>query len=62
MPTQEELLQQIRRLEAENSELQDKLDMIYSIVAPVDEEEEDEADDKDNSLVQISLKNTKGVN
>jgi len=61
MPTQEELLQRIRRLEAENSELQDKLDMIYSIVAPADEEDE-EADAKDDALVQISPKNTKGVN
>jgi hypothetical protein len=66
MPTQEELLERIRQLEAENSELQDKLDMIYSIVAPadedIDEEDADESAEKDDVLVQISLKKTKGVN
>ena len=34
----EELLERIRELEARNSELQDKLDLIYSIVAPDDDE------------------------
>jgi hypothetical protein len=56
MLSQEELLQRIRELEAENSELQDKLDMIYSIVAPADEEVEDDV------LVQISVKKTNDVN
>jgi hypothetical protein len=66
VPTQEELLQRIHQLEAENSELQDKLDMIYSIVAPpdedIEEEEVDESGEQDDVLVQISLKKTKGVN
>jgi hypothetical protein len=65
VPTHEELLERIRQLEAENSELQDKLDMIYSIVAPPDEDiEEEEADEagENDVLVQISLKKTKGVN
>ena len=63
MPNQEELLQRIRQLEAENSELQDKLDMIYAIVAPADEAIEDEdADENDDVLVQISFEKTKGVN
>ncbi len=66
VPTQEELLQRIHQLEAENSELQDKLDMIYSIVAPPDEDIEEEevyeSGEKDDVLVQISLKKTKGVN
>jgi hypothetical protein len=66
VPSQEELLERIRQLEAENSELQDKLDMIYSIVAPADEdieeEDGDESAEKDDVLVQISLKKTKGVN
>ena len=47
MPTIEELLDRIRDLEAKNSELQDKLDLIYSIVAPDDE-------DIDDGLVQIN--------
>ena len=34
MPTEQELLQRIRELEEQNSELQDKLDAIYSILAP----------------------------
>ncbi len=50
MPTIEELLARIRDLEAKNSELQDKLDLIYSIVAPDDEELENPPDD----LVQIN--------
>jgi hypothetical protein len=42
MPSEKELLDRIRQLEEQNSELQDKLDMIYSILAP-DYEEADEA-------------------
>ncbi len=50
MPSEVDLLiQRIRELEAENSELRDKLDMIYAIVAPEDEPGEDE----DDGLVQI---------
>lgn len=49
MPTERELLDRIRELEMMNSELQDKLDMIYSIVAP-----DDDVDDPgDGRLVQI---------
>jgi hypothetical protein len=67
MPTQEELLQRIRHLELENSELQDKLDMIYSIVAPPDEDDadadlENDADADKDVLVQISFEKKKGVN
>jgi hypothetical protein len=40
MSSEKELLERIRQLEELNSELQDKLDMIYSIVAP-DYEEDD---------------------
>ncbi len=47
MPSEEKLLERIRELEADNSELRDKLDMIYAIVAP--EEEEAQGD-----LVQIN--------
>jgi hypothetical protein len=44
MPTEKELLERIRYLEEQNSALQDKLDMIYAILAPDFEEsgEEDE--------------------
>jgi hypothetical protein len=49
MPTEKELLERIRQLEEQNSLLQDKLDMIYSILAP-DYEEGDEID----PLVQIA--------
>lgn len=43
MPSEKELLDRIRQLEEQNSELQDKLDMIYSILAPDYEEGEEEA-------------------
>jgi hypothetical protein len=59
MPTQKELLDRIRDLEEQNSALQDKLDMIYSILAPdyEDGEQEGEEDDSEPAgspgLVQI---------
>ena len=34
MPMEQELLERIRELEEQNSALQDKLDAIYSILAP----------------------------
>jgi hypothetical protein len=50
MPSEKELLDRIRQLEELNSGLQDKLDMIYAILAPdFDEEPEDE----ETSFVQI---------
>jgi CRISPR/Cas system-associated protein Cas7 (RAMP superfamily) len=49
MPTEKELLERIRELEQQNSLLQDKLDMIYAILAPDFEEGEEE-----DSLVQIA--------
>jgi hypothetical protein len=57
MPTEKELLERIRQLEEQNSALQDKLDMIYAILAP-DFEEADEDDDGNGerdatSFVQI---------
>jgi len=53
MPSEKELLDRIRQLEEQNSVLQDKLDMIYAILAP-DYEEDVESDEpaRDN-LVQI---------
>ncbi len=55
MPTEKELIERIRQLEEQNSALQDKLDMIYAILAPDYEEPEDEdADDvSGDHFVQI---------
>jgi hypothetical protein len=57
MPTEKELLERIRILEEQNSVLQDKLDMIYAILAPDFEEGDEEGDDGDDEagdhLVQI---------
>lgn len=61
MNREKELLERIRQLEELNGVLQDKLDMIYSVVAPDDSDEEfEEADDEDEDdepqgLVQIQL-------
>ena len=49
MPTEQELLERIRELEAQNSALQDKLDAIWSILA------EDYEDDDARSFIQIEL-------
>ena len=53
MPSEKELLERIRHLEEQNSLLQDKLDMIYAILAP--DYEEDAASDESSrdNLVQI---------
>jgi hypothetical protein len=55
MPTEKELLERIRQLEEQNSVLQDKLDMIYAILAPDFEEPEaeDAAEDEAPRFVQI---------
>jgi len=45
MPTEKELIERIRQLEEQNSALQDKLDMIYAILAPDYEEAEEEDPD-----------------
>jgi hypothetical protein len=50
MPSEQELLDRIRWLEEQNSMLQDKLDMIYAILAPDYEDAEPAARD---NLVQI---------
>jgi len=52
MPSEKELLDRIRQLEEQNSVLQDKLDMIYAILAP-DYEEGVESDEPRDNLVQI---------
>jgi hypothetical protein len=47
-----QLLDRIRQLEEQNSALQDKLDMIWAVLAPDYEEAEDEEGGESN-LVQI---------
>jgi hypothetical protein len=49
---EKELLERIRQLEELNSALQDKLDLIYEIVAPEDDYSDGEAADADG-LVNI---------
>jgi hypothetical protein len=55
MPSEKELLERIRQLEEQNSVLQDKLDMIYAILAPDFEEGDEEGvDERDAArFVQI---------
>jgi hypothetical protein len=59
---EKELLDRIRQLEEQNSALQDKLDMIWAVLAP-DYEEPDEIGDDDEDagprLVQIDAPSTK---
>ena len=66
MNREKELLERIRQLEELNGILQDKLDMIYSVVAPDDdapedsderfeEADDDEEGDEPQGLVQIQL-------
>jgi hypothetical protein len=53
MPTEKELLERIRQLEEQNSVLQDKLDMIYAILAPDFDEGEEDVEQDGAPLVQI---------
>ena len=55
MPTEKELLDRIHFLEEQNSVLQDKLDMIYAILAPDFEEADEEGLDEGEAtrFVQI---------
>lgn len=60
MPTEKELLERIRQLEEQNGLLQDKLDMIWSVLA--DEYEtaatkDDDVGDTPQNLVQIDRHN-----
>jgi hypothetical protein len=54
MPTEKELLERIRYLEEQNSILQDKLDMIYAILAP-DFEEGDEGEDQTQTTPFVQI-------
>jgi hypothetical protein len=59
MPGEKELLERIRQLEEQNSELQDKLDMIYSILAP--DYEADPEEDRDDADLESGLVNIEGI-
>ena len=50
-----ELLERIRQLEELNSALRDKLDLIYEIVAPDDDDYSNGAADDAGNLVNIRL-------
>jgi hypothetical protein len=54
--SEKELLERIRRLEEQNSALQDKLDMIWAVLAPdydTDEETDEGEEPEPANLVQI---------
>jgi hypothetical protein len=61
---EKELLERIRQLEEQNSALQDKLDMIWAVLAPdyEDADEEDGAETEESpKLVQIDTQGKKPV-
>jgi len=60
MPTEKELLDRIRQLEDQNSVLQDKLDMIYAILAPDFEEAEEEGADDGNAPLFVQIEGLGG--
>ena len=49
MPTKEQLENRVRELEEENDSLQDQLDQIFDIVAPPEEQGEDDEHGRDRS-------------
>jgi hypothetical protein len=55
VPTEKELLERIRQLEELNSALQDKLDEIWAVLAPVYEPEVENSEDDENGLIQIDV-------
>jgi hypothetical protein len=55
VPTEEELLERIRQLEEINSALQDKLDEIWAILAPVYEPDEEAPEEGSDGLIQIDV-------
>jgi hypothetical protein len=54
MPSEKELLERIQYLEEQNSILQDKLDMIYAILAP-DFEEGEESEDQSGAAPFVQI-------
>jgi len=60
MPGEKELLDRIRQLEEQNNELQDKLDMIYSILAPDYELPDYDSEDEETSDGLVNIEGTQG--
>lgn len=60
MPSEQELLERIRQLEDQNNELQDKLDMIYSILAPDYEAPDYETEDQQPSDGLVNIEGIQG--
>ncbi len=60
MPSEKELLERIRLLEEQNNELQDKLDMIYSILAPDYEPQDFEVDTEQPGDVLVNIEGIQG--
>jgi hypothetical protein len=55
VPTEKELLERIHQLEQLNSALQDKLDEIWAVLAPVYEPDDEFEEEVQENLVQIDL-------
>lgn len=60
MPSEQELLERIRQLEEQNNELQDKLDAIYSILAPDYEPQDFEVEEEDGSNGLVNIEGVQG--
>lgn len=60
MPSEKELLERIRVLEEQNNELQDKLDAIYSILAPDYEPQDFEVDPEQQGGGLVNIEGIQG--
>ena len=60
MPSEKELLERIRLLEEQNNELQDKLDAIYSILAPDYEPQDFDVDTEQPGDVLVNIEGIQG--
>ena len=60
MPSEKELLERIRLLEEQNNELQDKLDAIYSILAPDYEPQDFEVEEEKAGDVLVNIEGIQG--
>jgi hypothetical protein len=60
MPSEKELLERIRLLEEQNNELQDKLDAIYSILAPDYEPQDFDVEEEQSGDVLVNIEGIQG--
>lgn len=60
MLSEKELLERIRVLEEQNNELQDKLDAIYSILAPDYEPQDFDVDEEEPGDVLVNIEEIQG--